>query len=202
MNIGLIIAAAAAGICVLSAAATCIYRAGYAKVIAARLATGARADHKRKAMLSPFVFFWCCAAVLSVLTLMILSVISISVADHAAMLRVSRCSPDGICGMLDAQSEISGYDRYTAQDGAFQFVYYVQNKSEDAAFPQILLYVESNEPFSYRYQLRDKKKAPLSETKQGAAGWYAVNCERFSGALTFICENNTGSGSADIIMPQ
>ena len=40
MNIGVMIAASAAGIGILSAAAACIYRAGYEKGISARFAAG------------------------------------------------------------------------------------------------------------------------------------------------------------------
>lgn len=202
MNISVMIAAAAAGICVLSAAATCIYRAGYEKVISARLAAGVPAGQKRRTMLPPFVFFWISAAVLGVLLLMILSVVSVSATGGAKTLRVSRCSADGITGMLNEQHEISGYDRHTWQDGAFQFVYYVQNQTGDTAFPQILLYVKSEAPFSYQYQLHGRKETSLTYAQQGTSGWYAVNCEECSGKLRFICENNTGSGSVEIDVPQ
>ena len=202
MNISVMIAAAAAGIGVLSAAATCIYRAGYEKVISARLAAGVPAGQKRRTMLPPFAFFWISTAVLSVLLLMFLSVISVSATGDAETLRVRKCSAEGITGMFDEQHEISGYDRHTVQDGTFQFVYYVQNQIGDTAFPQILLYVESGEPFSYQYQLCAPKETRLTDAQQGASGWYAVNCEKYSGKLRFICENNTGSGSVEIAMPQ
>ena len=203
MNIGLITAAAAAGICVLSAAATCIYRAGYEKMISKRLAAGAPARQSGKPMLSPLSFFWLCAAVLGILTMLVLSVVSFA-SERPAALRVSRCAPDGITAMLDAQDEISGYERHTAQNGPFEFVFYVQDQTGDAAFPQILIYTESgsSEPFSYQYRIRGDREAPLSEAQQGKSGWYAVNCEQDSGVFVFTCENKTGSGSIEITLPQ
>lgn len=201
MNIGLITAAAAAGICVLSAAATCIYRAGYEKMISKRLAAGAPARQSGKPMLSPLSFFGLCAAVLGILTVLILSVVSFA-SERPEALRVSPCAPDGITAMLDAQDEISGYERHTAQNGPFEFVYYVQKQTGDAAFPQILIYTESgsSEPFSYQYRIRGGREAPLSEVRQGKSGWYAVNCEQDSGVFVFTCESKTGSGSIEIML--
>lgn len=200
MNIVLVILAAAVGIFFLSTVATCIYRAGYEKQISKRLAKGDSAERSRKPILSPYKFFWSCTLLFSLLTLMLLSVASFSVTSQKNLACVSQCNSDGITGMFNAQNEISGYVRNTKEDERFQFVYYLQNKNMELAFPQILIYVESrkDEPFSYQYQFRDAKNVSSSEVQQGNSGWYAVNYDTFSGTFIFSCDNSSGSSSIEI----
>lgn len=200
MNTVLVILAAAVGIFFLSTVATSIYRAGYEKQISKRLAQGVSAERSRKPILSPYKFFWICTLLLSLLTLILLSVASFSVARQQEPVCVSQCNSGGITGMFNAENEISGYVRNTKEDKQFQFVYYLQSENVELAFPQILIYVESrnNEPFSYQYQFQDAKRGFSSAPHKGMSGWYAVNYDSSSGTFIFSCDNNSGSSSIEI----
>lgn len=202
MKLVLLILAATAVIFVLAATATCIYRAKYERLIAQRLALGISTPSK-KPMLSPFRFFWICTLLLCLLTLLFLSVTSISVAGQEDRISVCPCDPEGITKMFDAQHEIPGYTRLTAEDDPFRFVYYFQEQADEACFPQIMIYVESGDgkAFFYQCQLQDDQRSPPAP-RQGAPGWYAVNCGSLSGAFLFSCANDSGSGSVTITIPQ